>query len=487
MGLFFIIPLLTFVGWKVSRHLFLFTVQSFVAFFTTFFWIGRARPTSTSISSSSEMPTSGGSAPSSPSASRSLVQYLNQILSMRGPNQLPYEEDVKWAIRQNLLALAKEYAGLQVQTAPFTHNDGRSTTLLQIFGTIPMYYRDVKYNIPVEMWLLESFPRVAPMAIVTPTQEMIIKPQHRFVDASGIVTVPYLQQWIYPRSNLVDLAQNMSEIFGQDPPLYSRQSAVPSHLQRVQTGAHSPRTSSIHGTNPMYSSSSIGPGSPRPQSPYSAPNRLHSLNPPYTVSPSASPRPPAPAPAPAVRTENPVEVFRSKAISALSERLDHDINVISKRGGSEMDDLFNTQVLLNERSARADQGIHEMKREKEALEEELQLYMTNTMEIESWLRQNDGGGGRSQFDIDHAFEPTDSLSNQLLENTAADLAIEDLLYSLDRAVQDGVVPWDSYYKAVRTLSREQFYIRATCAKVLAAQRHFQVESMALRASSMSVS
>ncbi|KAL3678240.1 hypothetical protein R1sor_021196 [Riccia sorocarpa] len=426
------------------------------------------------------MPTSSGSGPSSPSASRSLVQYLNQILSMRGPNQLPYEEDVKWAIRQNLLALVKDYAGLQVKTAPFTHNDGRTTTLLQVFGTLPMYYRDVKYNIPVEMWLLELFPRVAPMAIVTPTQDMIIKPHHPFVDASGIVTVPYLQQWIYPRSNLVELAQNMSGVFGKDPPLYSRQSAVPSHLQRVQTTPHSPRpSSSIHGTNPMYSSSTIGSGSPRTQSPYSPSvsgqsNRLHSLNPPYTVSPSASPRPPAQSPIPAVRTENPVEAFRNKAIVALSERLDHDISVISRRGVAEMDDLFNTQVLLNERSARADQGIHEMKREKEALEEELQLYMTNTMEVESWLRHNDVSGGRSEFNIDHAFEPTDALSNQLLENTAADLAIEDLLYSLDRAVQDGAVPWDSYYKAVRNLSREQFYLRAICATVRAAQRHFQV-------------
>ncbi|KAG6548231.1 hypothetical protein Mapa_010282 [Marchantia paleacea] len=496
MGLLFFIPLLTFIGLKVSHYIFLATVQSFVAFFTTYLWVDRSTSsTSSSSSSPAKMATSSGSSgssgggPPSPSASRSLVQYLNQILSMRGPNQLPYDEEVKWAIRQNLLAVIKDYAGLQVKTGSFTHNDGRTTNLLQVYGTIPMFFKEVKYNIPVTMWLLEAFPRVGPMVFVTPTQDMVIKHQHRFVDASGTVTIPYLSQWIYPRSNLVELVQNLSEVFGLDPPLYSRPPvAATTHVHRVpnsSSSSHSPRASSIHhGTNPMNSSSNLGPGSPRPQSPSAASfhglHRLQSLNPPYTVSPASSPRPGS-----QVKSENPVEVFRHNAVNALSERLHRDMNTMVRRANADMDELFNTQVILNERIEIVDQGFHEMQREKELLEEELQLYMTNTVEIESWLRHNDGD--RSELDIDRVFEPCDALSNQLLENTAADLAIEDILYSLDRAVQEGVIPWDNYYKTVRSLSREQFYLRATCAKVKAAQRHHQVEGMAFRASMMSVS
>ena len=43
----------------------------------------------------------------------------------------------------------------------------------------------VKYNIPVAIWLTEQYPQQAPLAYVVPTPDMIIKPRHSFVDASG--------------------------------------------------------------------------------------------------------------------------------------------------------------------------------------------------------------------------------------------------------------------------------------------------------------
>lgn len=92
-------------------------------------------------------------------------------------------------------------------------------------GTVPMYYQGVKYNIPVvgaaarwvlplvgsadvpcllssapckpapsrlcrapppqAIWLPERYPLAAPMAYVVPTPDMVIKPRHSFVDASG--------------------------------------------------------------------------------------------------------------------------------------------------------------------------------------------------------------------------------------------------------------------------------------------------------------
>ncbi|PWA50826.1 Steadiness box [Artemisia annua] len=44
------------------------------------------------------------------------------------------------------------------KTAVFTHNDGRSVNLLQSEGTIPMVYQNVTYNIPVVIWLMETYP-----------------------------------------------------------------------------------------------------------------------------------------------------------------------------------------------------------------------------------------------------------------------------------------------------------------------------------------
>ena len=37
------------------------------------------------------------------------------------------------------------------------------------------------------------------MMYVVPTPDMIIKPRHSFVDASGVVLSPYVRNWLYPR------------------------------------------------------------------------------------------------------------------------------------------------------------------------------------------------------------------------------------------------------------------------------------------------
>jgi ESCRT-I complex subunit TSG101 len=107
----------------------------------------------------------------------------------------------------------------------------------------------------------------------------------------------------------------------------------------------------------------------------------------------------------------------------------------------------------------------------------------NTDVLEAWVRQNEGKvkGGMEDIDVDKAFECVDVLSKQMLECTAADMAIEDVVYSLDKAVQEGAMPFVQYLRNVRLLSREQFFNRATAAKVRAAQMQAQVASMAARA------
>ncbi|KAK4746222.1 hypothetical protein SAY87_012534 [Trapa incisa] len=84
------------------------------------------------------------------------------------------------------------------------------------------------------------------------------------------------------------------------------------------------------------------------------------------------------------------------------------------------------------------------------------------------LRANEGktNMGKS-LDVDDAFECVDHLSKQMLECTASDLAIEDVVYSLDKVPQEGTIPFDQYLRNVRLLSREQFFQRATGIKAFA--------------------
>ncbi|KAK8671428.1 hypothetical protein V6N13_038024 [Hibiscus sabdariffa] len=375
-----------------------------------------------------------------------IQQFLSSVLSQRGPSSLPYTEDTKWLIRQHLLSLASHYHSLQPKTATFTHNDGRTVNLLQADGTIPMPFQGVTYNIPVIIWLIESYPRYPPVVYVNPTRDMIIKRPHPHVSPSGLVSIPYLQNWIYPSSNLVDLIANLGSAFSHDPPLYSQ------------------RRSNPNPNPPTY-------GQPQPQ-------RVAAAASGYPPSPYGRVQPP--------RTEDAAVVYKRNAANKLVEMVHGDIIKMTKEREAEMEGLFSAQAVLRRREEEINKGLKEMQDEKEALEQKLQVVLMSTDVLDGWVRNNEGktknlGKTIEDVDVDEVFHCADTLSEQMLDCTAADLAIEDTIYSLDKAVQEGAVPFDQYLRNVRLLSREQFFHRATAAKVRAAQMQDQVASMAARA------
>ncbi|KAM0944626.1 putative ubiquitin E2 variant, ubiquitin-conjugating enzyme/RWD, steadiness box (SB) [Dioscorea sansibarensis] len=378
-------------------------------------------------------------------------QFLTTALSQRGPSALPYAEDAKWLIRQHLVSLVDAFPSLHPKVTHFVHNDGRTALLLQAEGTIPIAYQGAVYNLPASIWLLETYPRSPPAVFLTPTQSMLVKPHHPLVDRSGSVHSPYLRSWLFPSSNLVDLVRSLSHAFSLDPPLYSRQtpSATPS-----------PSPSSNPNPNPIPSSHS----SPAPAP---APARVFSSSSPYGR--------------PAASVEDPAEVYRRNAISKLVDTIHGDLAALRKSRELEVEGLFTTQAALKQREEELRKGLREMQDEKESLEQQLQMVLMNTDVLEGWVRENEGRGRRiGDVDVDDAFEPSDPLSKQMLQCTAADLAVEDVIYSLDKAAQEGSVSFEMYLKNVRALSREQFFHRATGAKVRAAQLQAQVTSMAAR-------
>ncbi|KAI5061814.1 hypothetical protein GOP47_0022353 [Adiantum capillus-veneris] len=401
---------------------------------------------------------SPSSAASSP---HSTMQFLSSLLSQRGPNALPYSEDVKLLIRQHLLNLMQELPSLRAKPASFVHNDGTSANLLQVDGTVPMTFHGASYNIPVIIWLLESYPKAPPRVFVSPTKDMIIKRPHKHVDASGMVSLPYLQSWFYPRSNLADLARALSSMFSQDPPLFSKPSS-PSSNHRTNSAA-----SPASGAFASYTSSPLSsPARPHMQPVPPSPHRTDS---PGSMSSSRLPssRHSHTENGRSGHTDSPSEVFRRNAINSLVERLKQDTSELRKAREKDLDELFTVQSHLKQRKDQLNQGIQNLQQEKGSLEQQLQILRTNTDLLGNWLKEQ--GKPSLEVDVDDAFLPYDALSKQMLESTSVDLALEDVLYSLDKAVQEGSVPVDVYLKQVRSIAREQFFHRAISAKIQACQ------------------
>ncbi|XP_041652563.1 tumor susceptibility gene 101 protein [Cheilinus undulatus] len=103
----------------------------------------------------------------------------------------------------------------------YVYNDGTTKDLMSLTGTIQVKYTDKSYNIPVCLWLEESYPQTPPICYVRPTREMMVV-RGKFVSTNGEVILPYLDEWKNGECDLVSLLQVMSVMFGDFPPVCMR-------------------------------------------------------------------------------------------------------------------------------------------------------------------------------------------------------------------------------------------------------------------------
>lgn len=72
--------------------------------------------------------------------------------------------------------------------------NGHSSLLLHITGTLPVLFRGTVYSFPISLWVPHLYPAEGPMAYVTSTKEIVVRPgQH--VSGEGRIYHPYLANW----------------------------------------------------------------------------------------------------------------------------------------------------------------------------------------------------------------------------------------------------------------------------------------------------
>ena len=135
---------------------------------------------------------------------------------------------------------------------------------------------------------------------------------------------------------------------------------------------------------------------------------------------------------------------------------------------------------LDGAAAREDieRSLREMRAERGAWEHRIGGMQAATVALEEWVSENEGkvsgvggveggeegaeGVERKETDIaDAAFRPEDPLSEQILEEMAKDLALEDAMDCLDEALSAKQIELEPYLELIRELSKEQFFARAT--------------------------
>eukprot|EP00466_Bigelowiella_natans_P014429 jgi/Bigna1/85290/estExt_fgenesh1_pg.C_30157 len=325
---------------------------------------------------------------------------------------------------------------LQPVVEAFVFNDGKMTNLLTLKGTIPIYYKGHQYNIPVKLCITKEYPQKAPIAYVTPTKDMRIHRGHPNVNESGSVYMSY-PIW-QGGSNLVTLIIALSESFSKKPPVYratTAQRRPPQYRQQPQQAFPVARPVA----RPRSSSESLCCCRKPTSNPYADPK--------------------------AQRKEQLLRKAREALTTNTIERLSAQTEEINR--------LIDYEFKLKQNKLTLARGKAEMEHEKKLLETSIAAMDTQNKTLNTWISENKN----KDVDVDAAIDGRDTWSKQILDEVAKDSAIEDALYALDKALEDGRITLDVFLKQVRRLSKQQFQHRALTHKIMEQQQQKRAMEM----------
>ncbi|KAI3749449.1 hypothetical protein L2E82_20061 [Cichorium intybus] len=147
------------------------------------------------------------------------AEIIDNAIFCNTAHALAYTDpDQKWLIRKHLLSLHIEFSSLYPSVGMFTHNDGTMVNLLKAEGFL--HISQSLPSIHVSIWIHEHYPHLAPIVQVTPNPTYPIRPNHPFVDPSGVTTSSYLHKWVPFGHDLLGLAYNLVKLFSLDHPFY---------------------------------------------------------------------------------------------------------------------------------------------------------------------------------------------------------------------------------------------------------------------------
>jgi len=353
--------------------------------------------------------------------------------------------------------------------AEMVENNGNTSTVLVLQGTIAIHFRGNTYQLLLDIYLPAGYPQRPPVAYVRLAENMYLKENHRQVGSDGKVYLPYLHNWNPQTHNLVELVVALSSVFSADPPVFSRAPMAP---------------------NSVTSTASSSSGQSRVQQEAMLAREAEEAN----RAAEAARRAEREEQQERIRVEH--ERARREQEHARQEE-QRKAQLSAQRAWEEartqqVREQVNEKVqrYLNEQSKQTQQQVQSDWRDQQRLnlaaeqkiEAQLELYQQQKRELErllslaeqareditSWLEEyetNHDTTVKKEVSADDMVQPASQLHNQMLNLSAENAAISDVLYFLDRALYRGNLSLQDHLKQVRKLAKRQFLVRAHLIKI----------------------
>jgi ESCRT-I complex subunit TSG101 len=279
---------------------------------------------------------------------------------------------------------------------------------------------------------------------------MVIKQNHKHVDPNGECNVPYIQFW-NTSSNLFELVAEMCNVFSKDPPLFAK----------------STQLSTVHAS---YKNSKPLPPPPSSQHPpnntpttYTPPAYTSQLSPPAVrLTPSLTPTltPQQLQQQQQQQQQQALEALKQQVTKKLQQKLDEFFKNTTK----DMEMFMSNQSTLEQRNGELAKSSEALKIEESELDKANAAAVAKNEEMANWITFLE-----QPREVDELVLPSDPISQQLFTVVTEDHAIDDVLYYLGKGLAAGKIDLDTYLKEVRSLSRQQFFLRALAMKLSAMQ------------------
>lgn len=409
--------------------------------------------------------------------------FEHELNSLIRRAKLKFPEPAK----EDLLNVLNNFHDLQPDLVNFVFPDGITRHCLSLSGTIPIHYKGGKYNIPVALYLLDNHPYSGPYCYVKPTQNMRIRTLPT-VDSTGLIYLPYLNEWQHPNYDTTGLLQVLTISFQEKCPVYSVESTASSATNRHSSN-HSPLPYPTSTPAMPYPTASSTTNTPYPTSnppppPYPTADPPTHLMPQPNVVGSGftyNPSPPYPSldhstPGPTLIStqQNPSPValqgyststiqpthIRASLLSAVEDRIKAKLR---DKIGTPFAELQSIDANLKELHG-GKQTLREMleniARDQHELERVLALYTSKKEELQRALEAaNTHGMANGTLNIEAAIDAQTPVHRQILQSYVQDCATDDTIYFLGQALKRGTINLQIYLKYVRQLSHQQFQLR----------------------------
>ncbi|KAG9389894.1 UEV domain [Carpediemonas membranifera] len=305
----------------------------------------------------------------------------------------------------------------------------QSSHCVVLRGTVPMYYRNNKYNIPVGLWIPTTFPSSPPIPYVLPTGDMFIRPNHPQVDKYGKVSLDYIhpRNWRPGQSTLLESVNQLCIEFGKNPPVSSGPPPGASGSAQQQ---HQP------------------PPQQRPVQGFQRPGQY---------------------PAGQYQHKPQPQQERMMLLSQLSQKMFNDLsakrsdlvrhgNTVSKEIDSRCGEVQQKQSMAGNMArdhSQLETSIGRMKLAIADIDRQITSLEASTGEVDAHERNA----------LDEATDPGNASRRQVLRLNAENQALEDAMYKIYVAMCDDEVEPIDGLKYIRKLAKEQFYDRALLWKI----------------------